>query len=59
MPQSVEVDEQWRRIEETLRLNPKATQDEVGRAAGVSRATVSRIERRDRRCASRLLAPPT
>jgi transcriptional regulator with XRE-family HTH domain len=39
------------------RLNPKGTQEEVARAAGVSRATVSRIERGDRRGGGRLLTP--
>jgi transcriptional regulator with XRE-family HTH domain len=44
------------KIEEARRLNPKGTQDEVARAAGVSRATVSRIERGDRRGAA---GPPS
>jgi hypothetical protein len=34
---------------EARRENPDGTQQEIGRAAGVSRATVSRIERGDRR----------
>jgi hypothetical protein len=42
------------KVEEARRLNPQATQLVVARIAGVSRATVSRIERGDRR---RLLAP--
>ena len=45
------------KVEEARRLNPKGTQQEVARAAGVSRATVSRIERGDRRGASRLFTP--
>jgi hypothetical protein len=40
------------KVEEARQLNPKATQEEVARAAGVSRATVSRIERGDRRGAA-------
>jgi len=44
-------------VEEARRLNPKATQEEVARAAGVSRPTVSRIERGDRRGAGRLFTP--
>jgi len=40
------------KVEEARRLNPEATQEEVARAAGVSRATVSRIERGDRRGAA-------
>jgi DNA-binding XRE family transcriptional regulator len=44
-------------VEEARRANPKATQEEVARAAGVSRATVSRIERGDRRGASLLHTP--
>ena len=46
------------KVEEARRANPKATQEEVARAAGVSRATVSRIERGDRRGASLLHTPP-
>lgn len=42
------------KVEEARRLNPEATQQVVARIAGVSRPTVSRIERGDRR---RLLAP--
>jgi transcriptional regulator with XRE-family HTH domain len=34
---------------EALRENPDGTQQEIARAAGVSRATVSRIERGDHR----------
>jgi hypothetical protein len=34
---------------EARRENPAGTQEEIARAAGVSRATVSRIERGDRR----------
>jgi transcriptional regulator with XRE-family HTH domain len=45
------------KVEEAWRLNPRATQEEVARAAGVSRATVSRIERGDRRSAGRLFTP--
>jgi transcriptional regulator with XRE-family HTH domain len=45
------------KVEEARRTNPHATQEEIARAAGVSRATVSRIERGDRRGASRFLAP--
>jgi DNA-binding XRE family transcriptional regulator len=41
--------EQRARVEEVRRLNPRGTQEEVACAAGVSRATVSRIERGDRR----------
>jgi transcriptional regulator with XRE-family HTH domain len=37
------------KVEEARRANPKATQEEVARVAGVCRATVSRIERGDRR----------
>jgi DNA invertase Pin-like site-specific DNA recombinase len=37
------------KVEEARRLNSEGTQQEVARAAGVSRATVSRIERGDRR----------
>lgn len=40
------------KVEEARRLNPQATQQEIARAAGVSRATVSRIERGDRRAAA-------
>jgi hypothetical protein len=40
------------KVEEARQLNPKATQEEVARAAGVSRPTVSRIERGDRRGAA-------
>src|SRR5690349_4647049 len=40
--------EQWRKIEETLRANPEATQEEVARTIGVSRSTVGRVERRIR-----------
>jgi transcriptional regulator with XRE-family HTH domain len=43
------------KVEEARRANPKATQEEIARAADVSRVTVSRIERGDRRGASRLL----
>lgn len=43
------------KVEEARRLNPQATQEQVARAAGVCRATVSRIERGDRRVASRFL----
>ena len=49
--------DQRAKVEETRRLNPKGTQEEVARAAGVSRATVSRIERGARRGANRLLTP--
>jgi transcriptional regulator with XRE-family HTH domain len=45
------------KVEEARRLNPKAKQEEVARAAGVSRPTVSRIERDDRRGAGRLFTP--
>jgi hypothetical protein len=45
------------RAAKARRLNPKGTQEEVARAAGVSRATVSRIERGDRRGGGRLLTP--
>jgi hypothetical protein len=40
--------EQWTEIAETIAKNPKATQEEVARATGVSRSTVGRIERRIR-----------
>lgn len=43
------------KIDEARRTNPEATQEEIARAAGVSRATVSRIERGDRRVSSGLL----
>jgi helix-turn-helix protein len=49
--------EQWTKIEERLRANPKATQEEVARATGVSRSTVGRIERRSRHGAGGLLNP--
>ena len=45
------------KVEEARRANPQATQEEIAHAAGVSRATVSRIERGDRRGAGRLLSP--
>ena len=45
------------KVKEARRLNPQATQEQVARAAGVSRSTVSRIERGDRRGAGRLLTP--
>lgn len=37
--------EQWAKIAETITKNPKATQEEVARATGVSRSTVGRIKR--------------
>jgi hypothetical protein len=41
---------------EARRDNPDGTQEQIARAAGVSRATVSRIERGDRRGAGGLRA---
>jgi hypothetical protein len=41
--------EQRAAVTEARRNNPVGTQHEIARAAGVSRATVSRIERGDRR----------
>jgi hypothetical protein len=38
-------------------VKPEGTPEEVARAAGVSRATMSRIERGDRRGGDRLLTP--
>jgi transcriptional regulator with XRE-family HTH domain len=41
--------EQYAKIIEIRRANPKATQEEVAREAGVSRPTVSRVTRGHRR----------
>ena len=49
--------EQRAKVGEARRLNPTGNQEEVASAAGVSRSTVSRIERVDRRGAGRLLTP--
>jgi transcriptional regulator with XRE-family HTH domain len=40
--------DQWRKIADTITKNPKATQEQVARATGVSRSTVGRIKRGDR-----------
>jgi hypothetical protein len=45
-------DERRAAIVEARRINPNGTQQEIARAAGVSRATVSRVERGDGRGAA-------
>jgi hypothetical protein len=42
------------KVVEARRVNPAGTQEEIARAAGVSRSTVSRIERGDRRAVALL-----
>jgi hypothetical protein len=44
--------DQSAKIEERLRANRKATQEEVARVSGVSRSTVGRVERRIRQGAA-------